>query len=133
MVPRPPLSKGEMEVVRAVWRLGEATVGQVFDYLSERTEHDYTTVQTYIRRLESKGYLRSRRVGRNKIYSPKVRPQTVIGEAVNDFMNQVFDGEVLPLMRHLIQRRGVSDEEVAQLRRLLEEFDDEEDEERSDD
>lgn len=119
MSPRPTLSKGETEIARAVWDLGEATVGQVFDHLIAHKEIDYSTVQTYIRRLEAKGYITARRVGRNKIYRPKVRPGKVIGEAIDDLMNRLFDGEVLPLMKHLINDRGIADDDLVELRRLL--------------
>ena len=80
---------------------------------------DYTTVQTYIRRLEDKGYLKARRDGRTKIYSARVRPGTVIGETINDLMEQLFDGEMIPLVKHLVDDRGISEEEIEQLRKIL--------------
>jgi predicted transcriptional regulator len=38
---------------------------------------------------------------------------------VVDFLDRVFDGEALPLMNHLIQDRGLSDEEIAGLQATL--------------
>lgn len=119
MAPRPGLSKGELEVARAVWDLGEATVSQVFQWFPKRRKLDYTTVQTYLRRLETKGYLRTRREGRTKIYRPKVRPKQVVRETVDDLMNRLFDGEALPLMLHLIEDRGISREDSQKLREVL--------------
>ena len=54
---RPALAKSELEVLRLVWKLGEATVRQVLDALHEDRKLDFWTVQTYLRRLESKSYL----------------------------------------------------------------------------
>ena len=119
MPPRPPLSKGELEIARAVWDLGQATLSEVFRWFPKRRKLDYTTVQTYLRRLEAKGYVRTRRDGRNKIYSPKVRPEQVIRETVDDLMDRLFDGEALPLMLHLIEDRGISPEETQKLRQAL--------------
>ena len=119
MSPRAALSKGELEVARVVWRLGEATVGSTFEAFPKRRKPDYTTVQTYLRRLEAKGYLRTRREGRNKIYSARVRPSTVIGERVDDLMDRLFDGQTLALMHHLIHDRGISAEESQKLRDML--------------
>lgn len=121
---RPPLSKTELEIARVVWRLGTATMGQIFEEVSSERDDDYTTVQTYIRRLESKGYLESDRQGRAKIYRPKIEARRVIRETVDDFMERLFDGEPLPLMRHLIQDRGISETDVAELRALLDSMDD---------
>jgi len=89
---------------------------------------DYTTVQTYIRRLEQKGYIRAKRAGRNKVYSPKVRPRQVIKETVDDLMNRLFDGEVIPLMKHLIHDRNIQPEQIQELRRMLREVEAQEDE-----
>ena len=116
---RPALSKGELEVARAVWDLGEATVGEVHRWFPSSRKLDYTTVQTYLRRLEAKGYLRTQRRGRTKLYGPKVRPQQVVRETVDDLMNRLFDGETLPLMLHLIEDRGISREDTQTLRQLL--------------
>ena len=44
---RPGLSKGEMEVVRVLWGLGEATVRQVLEAFPPRRTIDFSTVQTY--------------------------------------------------------------------------------------
>lgn len=128
MPPRPALSRGELQVARTIWQLGQATVGQVFDELSQESDIDYSTVQTYIRRLEQKGYVRAKRSGRNKIYSPKVRPGQVIKETVDDLMDRLFDGEVVPLMRHLIHDREIQPEQIRQLREMLRDLDEREDE-----
>lgn len=116
---RPRLSKGELAVANAIWKIGEATVGSVFEELSESRDIDYSTVQTYIRRLEAKGYVQARRVGRTKIYSAKVRPRQVIREAIDELLGTLFNGEAMPLVRHLIAHGDISDEEIGQMRQLL--------------
>ncbi len=126
MAKRPVLARSELEVARVVWDLGSATVRQVLDALPKERELDFKTVQTYLRRLAVKGYLRTRREGRAMIYSPRVQPNRVIGEVVDDLMNRLFDGEVFPLFQHLIEDRGISDDEMRQLRELLDRLEREE-------
>ncbi len=125
---RPPLSKAEMEVACIVWRLGEAAVGEVFEAFPVPRRPDYAAVQTYLRRLEAKGYLRTRRRGRAKIYGPAVRPSQVVRETVEDFVNRLFGGQAMLLFQHLIEERGISDQEVRQLRRMLRRWEDQSDE-----
>lgn len=122
MAKRGALPKSELEVAKIVWDLGEATVRQVLEALPAERELDFWTVQTYLRRLEAKGYLQKRREGRNNIYSPAVRPKAVISEALDDFLNRLFDGEALPLFQHLIHDRGLSDDELTELQRSLNEL-----------
>ena len=119
MPPKPPLAKSELEVARIVWDLGEATVRQVVDRMPKRRDLDFKTVQTYLRRLEAKGYLSARREGRTNVYHPCVRPGKVIREVVADLVDRLFDGETLPLVQHLIEDRGLDRDEIRQLRRMV--------------
>ncbi len=119
MTERPTLSKGELEIARVLWELKQATVREVHDQFSLAKEIDFATVQTYLRRLEKKGYAKTHLDGRTRVYSPKVRPKTVIRETVNDFLDRLFGGESMPLMQHLIEERGISDDDMDKLRQLL--------------
>lgn len=119
MAKRPPLAKSELEVARIVWNLGGATVRQVLEALPQQRNLDFKTVQTYLRRLKAKGYLRTRREGRSHVYVPCVRPREVVREVVEDFVDRLFDGEALPLFQHLIHDRGLSEEEIQQLQETL--------------
>ena len=119
---RPPLSKAELEVARVLWQLGEGTVGSVYDAISAEREIEYATLQTYIRRLESKGYIKSQRVGRTKLYKPKIRPKKVIRETVDDLMQLLFDGKPMPMVRHLVNDRKLSSEDLIELKRIIKEF-----------
>jgi len=122
MPPRPSLSKAELEIARIVWNLKNAGVRQVFEALPAGRDIDFTTVQTYLRRLEDKGYLNAWLEGRNRVYSPKVRPQTVIRETVGEMVDLLFGGETMPLMKHLVEERKFSADEIDQIRQLLDQL-----------
>lgn len=119
---RPSLSKGEMEVARVLWEIGPAGVREVFESLSTTREMDYTTVQTYLRRLETKGYAGSKLKGRTRVYTAKGKPVTVIRETVDDLVDRLFGGNSLPLVRHLIEDRGMTPKEIHELKVLLEQY-----------
>lgn len=116
---RPALSKGELEVARVLWELKKATVREVFEAIPADRGLEFATVQTYLRRLESKGYVKADLDGRVRVYSPRVRPATVIRETVGDLVDRLFAGETLPLMRHLIEDGRISADELAELRDLI--------------
>lgn len=125
MKQRPPLSKGEMEVARILWDLGRATVRQVYDSFPAERGIDFATVQTYLRRLETKGYIKGQLDGRVRVYVPGVRPTTVIRETVDELVDRLFGGETLPLVRHLIEDRGLQEQDLAELRRLIDRLEEE--------
>ena len=116
---RPALSRGETEVLKTLWRLEKGSVGEIHASMPEDRDMDYSTVQTYVRRLEAKGYITSQRVGRNKVYSSAIRRGQVLGEAIDDFLDRMFDGQLLPMFRHLVDSRSVSPEEIDDLRLLV--------------
>ena len=128
MVRRPALSKGEMEIARLVWQLGKATVRELHGAMPPQRKMDFATVQTYLRRLEAKGYVRSELAGHTRVYASKVHPSTVIRETVGGLIDRLFGGEALPLLQHLIEDRGVNADEISQLRRLLDRLEEENDE-----
>jgi predicted transcriptional regulator len=119
MAERPPLSKGEMEIARTLWDIGPATVREVHESVSESRSIDFSTVQTYLRRIESKGYANSKLKGRVRTYSSKTKPGTVIRETVDDLVDRLFGGEAMPLVRHLVEDRGIDAAEIAELRELI--------------
>lgn len=116
---RAALPRSELEIARIVWDLEKATVRSVLEALPPDRDLDFWTVQTYLRRLAAKGYLQVRRVGRNNVYTPRIRPDQVVCQVVDDFLKRVFDGEALPLFQHLIHTRGLTDEEIQGLQDAL--------------
>ena len=122
MARRPGLSKAELQIAQVLWKLGEGRVRDVVEALGSGRKLDFSTVQTYLRRLKAKGYLRTRRDGRADIYIPAVRSGHVVRDVVRDFIDRVFGGEALPLVQHLIEDRGLSDEEIRQLQAALDQL-----------
>jgi BlaI family penicillinase repressor len=122
MAKRPSLSKSEHEVFNLVVKLREAKVRDVVAAMPPDRGLDFFTVQTYLRRLKAKGYLKTRRDGRADVYFPAVKSTSVIRDVTADFVKRVFGGEALPLMQHLIEDHGLSDEQIDQLQAALEEF-----------
>ena len=119
MTERQPISKGEMEIARALWEISPATVRAVYESLPNNRKMGFSTVQTYLRRLETKGYVTSSLDGRVRVYASRTKARTVIRETVDDLVQRLFGGETMPLMRHLIEERGVDEKSLAELRELI--------------
>ncbi len=127
MVERPNISRGETEVLKALWEIDKGSVGEIHAAVAPEKGMDYTTVQTYLRRLESKGYISTQRIGRNKIYRPSVERNQVVGEALDEFLDRLFDGELLPMVKQLVDSRSMSESEIADLTELVQRLQKEQD------
>lgn len=119
-----PLGETEMEVLHHVWDLGEATVAEV----RERIQHDrsiaYTTVMTVLKNLTEKGFLKYRKEGRSYVYSSARPPEEVRHSLVGELVRKVFKGSPLSLMQTLVERENLSDTDLAELRTLIDQMND---------
>jgi len=115
---RPAMSPSETEVLRLVWQSRGATVQQVYDALPGNRNVTYVTVATLLRRLEEKGYLKHRVRGKAFVYAPAAKKEDVIRRTISDLVERLFGGNPVPLMQHLAQHSGITDEDIERLKEL---------------
>lgn len=94
----PPL---ELRCLTALWRLGEANVQAVRDWLAPQRPLAYTTVMTMLERLTRKGVLTRRKAGRSFLYKPSVSEQEIRSLAVRELTDSLFDGRPEALLEFL--------------------------------
>ena len=114
----PALSPSETEILRLVWQLGKATVQDVCDKLPARRKIAYATVQTLLRRLEKKGYLKHRIRGKAHVFFAAVKSENVIKRSVSDFLDRLFGGDPIPLMQYLAEHGKIDADDIEKLKRL---------------
>jgi BlaI family penicillinase repressor len=119
--PSPTLTPQELEIMKAVWGRGEATVRDVYEDLLAARKVAYTTVMTMMNVLERKGHLRKKAVGRSFLYRPTRPQQQVVGSMVREFVKRVFGGSAQPLLVHLVDEHDLSPEELDLLAKRIEE------------
>ena len=114
------MSPAETEILRLVWQLEEATVQQICDLLPPKRNIVYKTVQTLLRRLENKGYLKHKIRGKAHVFLPAVKREDVVKRTVLDFLDRLFGGDPRPLMQFLAKDGKIDAEDIRRLRRLFE-------------
>ena len=119
--PDATLTTQELAIMKVVWRLGHATVRDVYHALLENRQIAYTTVMTMMNVLETKGYLKKEKHDRAYRYRPTRPQRTVISSMVREFVNRVFDGAPRPLLLHLVKDNRLTSKEREDLSKLIEE------------
>ena len=117
----PPLSPTETEILRTVWKLDKAGVQEVFENFPRERNIRFTTVQTLLRRLEQKGYLKHQVRGNANIYYSDVNMDTVLKKTINDFLQRVFGGDPVPLMLYLAKHGKLTTTDIKKLIKLIKE------------
>jgi predicted transcriptional regulator len=115
----PPLSPAETEILRLVWQLDKATVQEVCDHLPARRQVAYATVQTLLRRLEKKGYLKHRLRGKAHVFYAAVNKETVLRRSIGDFIERLFGGDPIPLMQYLAEHGKIDADDIEKLKQLI--------------
>jgi BlaI family transcriptional regulator, penicillinase repressor len=111
----------ELEILKVIWQLGPSSVREVHEEMLKHRKIAYTTVLTMMGILERKGHLKKTAGERAYLYrSAKPQAQVTAG-MVKEFVNRVFNGSTKPLLVHLVEHRGVSSEELAELQSLADE------------
>jgi predicted transcriptional regulator len=109
-------SERELEVLKALWALGEGSVREVQERMSRPgDEPHFNTVQTLLRIMEDKGLVGHRAEGRTFIYYPRYSRE----RASARFLAKVFDGALDELVVSLLQAGDASPEELKELEKLI--------------
>jgi len=116
----PRFTDRELDVMAVLWELGRATVADVRKRLPDRLA--YTTVLTVLRTLEEKGHVTHEEgPGRAYLYVPLVEREAAGASALGRLVDRVFAGSPELLLTQLVSERDLSDDELARMRRLLDE------------
>jgi len=114
------LGAAELDVLKALWRGGPATVREVRERLHKKGRKvAYTTVLTFLTRLEKKACVRSDRSGFAYIYHAAVEQDRVIGSRLHEAVRQLFDGAAAPMVAHLMRTEKFTRSEIEELQRLV--------------
>ncbi len=115
--PRP--TAAELDVLRALWQLGPATVRQVHEVLNAEKPCGYTTVLKFMQIMTAKGLLIRDETERSHVYKPRVPAENTQRQLVADLLERVCEGSAEKLMMHAFSAKKVSREELARIRKLL--------------
>lgn len=116
--PKRALSAGDLEVMELLWNKGPMTLAEAHQAIGR--DLGYTTVQTRLNRLADKGVLRKTKE-RPTRYVAAVKPESVSKGFLDLLLQRVSGGSVVPLVAQLVAERDLTEQEVDELKTLIEE------------
>ncbi|MFC1758421.1 BlaI/MecI/CopY family transcriptional regulator [Planctomycetota bacterium] len=111
----------QSEVMELVWARDEATVAQLVEAIGKRRSVTYTTVLSAVQKLKKKGWLEHRTEGRAYVYRAVRKKIDVGGSKLRELLKTAFSGDPRLLLSSLIDEASLSDVELAELRKLIDE------------
>lgn len=116
----PALTDAEARVMAVLWSLKTATVADVVEGLTtKKTAPSYSTVQTILRILESKGYVAHKKVARAFLYRPIVDERQARRRALRHLVSRLFEGSPSLLVLNVLDDEELDPAELQQLKKLI--------------
>ena len=114
----------ELTVIRELWRLGPATVRQVWEELNKDRETPlvYTTVLKAMQVMHEKGLLQRDDSQRSHIYRTTSPAGQTKRKIVRDLMDRLFDGSAREMVVEALGSKRISRKELTEIRKLLDDL-----------
>jgi BlaI family penicillinase repressor len=117
MTRTPPITDAEWEVMNVLWDQSPRTAMEVAETLARHPK----TVKTLLGRLARKNVLHFREEGNRYLYWPAIPRQRYVREESASFIERVFGGDTTPALVHFVRSTRMTQEEIDELRRILDE------------
>jgi predicted transcriptional regulator len=119
------ISEAESVVMEVLWRTSPLATEDVVAALNGKQEWQESTVKTLLNRLLKKGAISAERDGRRYLYSPVMRREQWLSNESEGLLDRLFGGRVAPLVAHFSKQKKLTKKDLAELKRVIEEIDDE--------
>lgn len=110
--------------MEALWRLGPLAADEIVAAVAETEAWGEATVKTLINRLLKKKAIKSVRADGRHRYEPLLRREDYVQSESQGLLDRLFGGQLSPLVSHFAQHRALSADDIAHLKKLIEELDD---------
>ncbi|HEX4270344.1 MAG TPA: BlaI/MecI/CopY family transcriptional regulator [Rhizomicrobium sp.] len=123
--PKPTAS--ELEILRVLWSRGPSTVREVLEALSGGKSPGYTGVLKLLQIMTAKGSVRRDETNRAHVYEAFRPADQTKRQLAGDMLQRVFEGSASQLMMHALAGHRASSQEIEELRRILDAYEDDDD------
>jgi BlaI family transcriptional regulator, penicillinase repressor len=113
---------GELEILKVLWDRGPSTVREVMDVLNEVRPRAYTSVMSLLNVMTEKRLVVREPQGRAFVYRPKSDRGRTLRRMVGDLLGRAFEGSTSQLVAHLLDQTKPTAEELAEIRRAIEAY-----------
>lgn len=119
-LPRP--TDAELDLLRVLWQRGPSTVREVLDALGRGRPIGYTTVLKTLQIMSEKGLVARDERQRAHVYEARMPREATESQLVGDLLDRAFGGSSGRLVLQALASRRASPEELARIRRFLDEL-----------
>lgn len=116
------IPESELEIMKVLWERSPQTLPEIVRNVRRVMPWEAVTVKTLLGRLVKKEFVRRSGSRRNYLYEPLVERAAVLKSSVRRFMDTMFDGAPGAMLSFFVRSGELSQEEIAELERTIEEL-----------
>ena len=118
------ITGAESKIMEALWRRGPLTADEIVAEVAGAEQWGEATVKTLINRLLKKKAIQSVRAEGRHRYQPLIQRADYVQAESQGLLDRLFDGQLAPLVSHFAEHRRLKPDDIARLKALIEELDD---------
>lgn len=119
------ISEAEAIIMEVLWRASPRSAEDILAEVGPQQGWQEGTVKSLLNRLLKKKAVKAERDGRRYLYAPRLPREQYVMQESKGLLDRLFGGRVAPLVAHFSEQRKLSKKDIAELRKLLQELDDE--------
>ena len=112
------LSRLEFQIMETLWK-GDSSIREIQESFPAKRRPAYTTIQTTVYRMETKGVVRrDRKVGNFHVFAASISRDAAQRRLIDELL-AFFGGSSQPVMAHLIESGKLSLEDMKEAEKVL--------------
>ena len=108
------LTKGEEDVMKILWMLGKGTVNDILEHCAE-PKPKYTTVATFLKLLEDKGFVTRRPIANTFLYAPAITEKEYSGQTIGNVVKQFYNNSYASVVSQFVEEEKMDLDELKAL------------------
>jgi len=116
-LPKP--TEVELELLRASWGMGSASVRELHEVVSRQRALGYTSVLKTLQIMTEKGLVERTEAGKAHIYHAAASQEETQNQLLRDLTERLFSGSAAQLAMHALSMQSASEEELQEIRKII--------------
>jgi predicted transcriptional regulator len=108
------LTKAEEEIMQMFWTQGPSTVSQLIEKM-EDPKPPHSTISSFVRILEKKGFLDHKTYGRTYEYFPIIEKKSYSKFSLKNLVSNYFEGSMNEMVSFLVEENDLSLTELSKI------------------
>lgn len=116
------ISESELEVMQALWKLGESTSIEIVKEVSKKKGWEKNTIMTLVSRLTTKNFIKAiKNKGELIIYKPLINEDEFKSQETESFLKKMYEGSISNMLAGFAKSKKLTKKDLEDLMKLIEE------------